>query len=528
MDGDSSNINNELINDEKIAEKRIDDQDQPFPDSELVIGLVGAVGTEIKRVVSEIIERLSAFNYQSREIRISQEIIPFLSKINATDSQNEYKRIDSYMTAGNEARRNSQDNSILAMGAVAKICEERPDKPDEKPYKPRLAYIINSLKHPEEVEKLRKIYTEGFYLIGIFSDRKTRLQYLTEDKKIKNEDAEILMKRDEDEHLLYGQRVRDTFHLSDFFIYIDDNSKKMKKSIWRILDILFGHPYKTPTFDEYAMFMAYSASIRSADLSRQVGAVLAQNKEIIATGANDCPQYGGGLYWPHYDVEENDIIDDEEGRDYKRKKDSNKIEKEKIISEIVSKFETKTQDQILITDLRDILKTSPLDDITEYGRVVHAEMEALLSCARNNISARGGTLYCTTFPCHNCAKHIIAAGIRRVVYIEPYQKSKAIEFHDDAIRLGFVKLANKNRTVQFEPFVGVGPRRFLDLFSMRLGAGYPLKRKDDKGHTILWDSKTSKLRIQMLPFSYIEKETLATSMFNTFFRSITNSEGKKP
>ena len=60
--------------------------------------------------------------------------------------------------------------------------------------------------------------------------------------------------------------------------------------------------------------------------------------------------------------------------------------------------------------------------------MVHAEMEALLSCARSGVSPVGGTLYSTTFPCHNCAKHIVAAGLRRVVYVEPYPKSRAVEF----------------------------------------------------------------------------------------------------
>ena len=60
-------------------------------------------------------------------------------------------------------------------------------------------------------------------------------------------------------------------------------------------------------------------------------------------------------------------------------------------------------------------------------------MEELLFCARNTVDTRRATLYTTTFPCHNCAKHIIAAGIARVVYVEPYPKSKAMEFHGDAL-----------------------------------------------------------------------------------------------
>ena len=87
------------------------------------------------------------------------------------------------------------------------------------------------------------------------------------------------------------------------------NSDKFKNSLWRILDLIFGSPYLTPTFDEYAMFMAFTSSLRSADLSRQVGAVIANNNEIIASGANDSPRAGGGLYWPIFDEKKHDIVD---------------------------------------------------------------------------------------------------------------------------------------------------------------------------------------------------------------------------
>ena len=138
-------------------------------------------------------------------------------------------------------------------------------------------------------------------------------------------------------------------------------------------------------------------------------------------------------------------------------------------------------------------------------------MEALLSCARNNVSTRGGQLFSTTFPCHNCAKHIVAAGIKRVVFIEPYQKSKASEFHSDSISVGF---SSSQNTVHFEPFVGIGPRRFFDLFSVRLGAGYELKRKNNDGLVIDWNlSNSSRLRVQMLPGSYLDLEQEAREQF---------------
>jgi deoxycytidylate deaminase len=148
------------------------------------------------------------------------------------------------------------------------------------------------------------------------------------------------MDRDADESEKFGQHTRDAFHLSDFFIHFDGNSDKFQNDIWRTLDLIFGKPYVTPTFDEFAMFMAFSASLRSADLSRQVGAVIASDNSIISTGANDIPKSGGGLYWPKYNDEKTEIVDTEDGRDYKRGVDSNVIEKRKIIEDILSKIPT--------------------------------------------------------------------------------------------------------------------------------------------------------------------------------------------
>ncbi|WP_237334059.1 dCMP deaminase family protein, partial [Vibrio anguillarum] len=231
-----------------------------------------------------------------------------------------------------------------------------------------------------------------------------------------NSEATLLIQRDADESDKHGQHTRDTYHLSDFFIDFGANRDKAQHDIWRTLDLMFGKPYVTPTFDEFAMFMAFSSSLRSADLSRQVGAVMTKNKNIIATGANDIPQFGGGLYWPEYDSSGVKIIDKDNGRDWKRGFDSNAREKKLIINNIIDSL----PDEKAKDTLRELLHSSKIKDITEYGRVVHAEMEAILACARSDISTKDAELYCTTFPCHNCAKHIVASGIKRVVYVEPY------------------------------------------------------------------------------------------------------------
>ena len=138
---------------------------------------------------------------------------------------------------------------------------------------------------------------------------------------------------------------------------------------------------------------------------------------------------------------------------------------------------------------------------------MHAEMDALISCGRAGVETTGTTLFSTTFPCHNCAKHIVAYGVKRVVYIEPYEKSQALDLHDDAIAVedcGDGARADREdegdrpaRKVVFEPFMGVGPRRYFDLFSMRLSNGYRMKRKQ-KPSRVRWKRQTGTASRQQL------------------------------
>lgn len=479
-------------------------------DGELVIGIVSAVGTEYKRVTEPLTDRLKGFGYTVEDIRVSSCLPNF-------SGDSEYDRIKHYMQAGNGLRENSKNNAILAAGVVKKISESR------KTSNPKRAYIVNSLKHPREVEFLRKVYGDGFYLIGIHADEKRRHQHLTEDKSMTQIEASELIQIDEDESFNHGQKTRDTYHLSDFFLNLGSNSDQVKHRLQRFLELMFSHPYKNPTFDEFAMFMAFNSSVRSGDLSRQVGAVISREKQIIATGANDVPKSGGGLYWAEVDELTGKIEDDLDGKDYTREVDSNKQAQVEIIHEIAqSLLEKGLVDSQKELDLHKVLKESKISDLTEFGRVVHAEMDALLSCSRSGIPTTGSTLYCTTFPCHNCAKHIIASGINRVVYVEPYPKSRALDFHSESIQLkSELEIASSDidGLVSFEPFIGVGPRRFLDLFSMSLGSGSKLRRKDKSGRTLDWDKLNAPIRTPLMPKSYLDIEKAATEMWDECYKN---------
>lgn len=482
-------------------------------DSELVIGLVGAVGSRLPEII-EVFKQLltNHFNYNVEVISVSKNVIAPLCQ-NKILTTSEYERINSSMDAGNYLRENSGDNSFLALSVVELINELRKSSSNGH-FRARTVYIVSSLKHPEEVLRLRQIYNNGFFLVSVYEDLISRSKYLKDIKNIDPVLVQTLIKRDENESADHGQHTSEVFHMADYFLRLNDSAQRLANDCRRFLDLIFGNPYITPTFDEYANFMAFSSALRSADLSRQVGAVVAKDKTILSTGANDVPKFGGGLYWPYYDEDQQKVVDYPNGRDFINGFDPNVFSKEEIVTDILEKM----PDQIR-AEAEQAIRKSKLKDITEYGRSVHAEMEALLACARGNISTKSTTLYTTTFPCHNCAKHIIAAGVERVVFVEPYPKSKALDFHSEAVSLGFSDYQTK---LIFEPFVGIGPRRFFDLFSIHLGSGYPITRKYKDGTIVEWSPSSAQLRLQMIPHSYLERENQAVSIVNRLKTKIQN------
>lgn len=461
-----------------------------YPDAEIVLGLVASVGTDLDAFYATLEGVLRQFKYTAHPVRLSE----FLKKLNleklgvTLELEPEYRRLLSHMRGGTEIRRATY-NDILALHAVWSISESRP----EEPLRPRTAYVLRTLKHPDEVHTLRRVYGPGFYLIGIYEPHEDRKRHLL-NRNMSESEAQHAMDTDEDERVTYGQRTRDTFELADVFVTVGD----AERQLGRIFNLIFGNPFLTPTPDEHAMFMAYAASVRSGSLSRQVGAaVVTPHGEILATGANDTPAPFGGLYWPG----------EHDHRDWCwLEVDSNDQEKDKLVIAIMKALGRQGADAELLTEGRKALSRTGLLGLTEYGRDVHAEMDALLTCARLGVSPRRCTVYCTTFPCHNCAKHLVAAGIRRLVYVEPYPKSKALDLHSDAIS---TDPDMREQRVVFEPFVGVGPRRYFDLFStMGISTGFRVERKKD-GRAVKWTKGSAAVRVPMRPISYLDREQLA-------------------
>jgi deoxycytidylate deaminase len=467
-------------------------------DPEIVLALVAPVGTDLEHFAKLLQRTLERFGYFANQLSLSKLAGNFGVSPPEGEGSSEFRRIDRLMRTGNTLRFQAERGDFLALVAAKSIRAQR----GRDRVRAKTAHVLRSLKHPDEVSTLRRIYGPGLYLLGITGSEEQRRGVLRK-KGCSASEIETLFERDEYEEnnefiaegKNYGQRVRDTFQLADAFVGLDDEDE-----IFRFLGLVFGHPFTTPERDEYAMFLAYSASLRSADLSRQVGAVvMSEFGDIVGIGANDVPRFGGGLYWPGED----------DHRDFVRGEDSNEVRRDQILEDALTRLAEPLpagQRAQWIAEGHRALSASLLKDITEYGRAVHAEMESLLSCARSGVSTRGATLYSTTFPCHNCAKHIVAAGVRRVVYIEPYAKSQTKELFGDSVHLGS-GTAPRGR-VQFEPFNGVGPRKFFDLFSMRLSSGTSLERKRN-GRALEWVPQRGVVRVPLVPNSYLELERLA-------------------
>jgi deoxycytidylate deaminase len=508
-------------------------------DLELVFALAGPVGADLQEVSRMLGDALKKCDYaEVEEIDVGGLIRQIAAKRCLTRADGspirlietpEEMRIASYMDAGNAIRRLAGTSAAVAAAAIAEVRGRRKRRGGAPA---RRAYIVRSLKRPEEGHLLRRVYGPGFFLIGVNVSRPERVDALA--KRIArshNEtlaspsfanyvaEAEALARRDEDEIADdYGQRLRDVFQLCDLFVS-PTSASALFHQIDRFVRLILGDLGETPCSDEQFMFHAFASSLSSGALGRQVGAVLvAPTREVLGVGWNDVPKGGGGLYraGEHYDQ-----------RDIHADRDSVNVHADQILEEML---DTAVDAGWLaakppLDEAREAFKRSRVMSLLEFGRTTHAEMEAVLAAARIGASPRDATLYTTTFPCHQCARLIVTAGVRKVVYIEPYPKSRALDLHRDAIvayddatqpECG-KRNCGDSHAVRFEPFVGIAPHRFVDLFSMTTSAGVPRDRKRKaSGERILWDAATALPKVEMLPLSYLDLEAKALYQLKKF------------
>jgi dCMP deaminase len=133
---------------------------------------------------------------------------------------------------------------------------------------------------------------------------------------------------------------------------------------------------KRISLDDYFMEIANTVSKRSTCIRRNIGAVIVKDKNIIATGFNGAPSN-----IPH------------------------------------------CIDTFCLRDKENI----PSGTQHEKCLAVHAEQNAIVQCAKHGHACDGATIYINCQPCILCAKLIINAGIKEVLYINDYPDKESLD-----------------------------------------------------------------------------------------------------
>ncbi|GJD42353.1 tRNA-specific adenosine deaminase [Methylobacterium cerastii] len=465
-----------------------------------VVGPVGAGAGRAAKIIKQFLEEAGASRHEVHVVKASSAIKAWGRAegraIAGDGARKTLEGIVDMQDHGDAMRLATRDNAAVARAVVGEIRAVRAKasgQPEgELDGRPR-AYIIDSLRHPAEAHLLRRLYQDAFTLVGVVCDpekRSRRLRtelYSLDDRQTQATKAAIsaFMDRDADAPEKHGQHVVDTFHEADFFVdnskdaEDDPNNTAMNEPLRRLVRLLTLSEVIRPNVAETAMHQAHSAQLKSACLSRQVGAALVDAQgNVVATGTNEVPKAGGGVYGEAFEPG-----DDERCAFRPDRYCSSNREQNAIIDALLVAYPmllAGRERSVVVAELR----RTRLGGLIEFSRAVHAEMDAILSAARTGVSPRGTRLFVSAFPCHYCARHIVSAGIDEVQYIEPYPKSRALDLHCDAIttvsedweppsrfrhespreRAAPREAAKPRPKVLFRPFVGVAPRMYARVF----------------------------------------------------------------
>jgi deoxycytidylate deaminase len=386
---------------------------------EAFFGLIAPIGVDLDAVTLALTRSLSNIGYETNEIRLTDIFrkYPHWYDVKYKTEEDKYKK---YIRAGDDLRKETERDDILALYSIARLRDTH-DRDPKMQVPQNVVHIFRQIKRSEEITVYKEIFGRNILFISCYSPRKDRIANLVK-KMLKSERGVIKTKLeskaldiisiDEDEREdNHGQRVVECYPHADFVLDCT-NHQTLTESADRLVQIYFGAPFVSPNKDEYASYIANAASYRSLDLSRQVGAaIFGKDCEIISVGCNEVPRAGGGTYWA-------DGVADH--RDYAVGYDSN----QKVRDDMTRDALVRLQDKGWLTDRfanlspdelvaeafepqatsEPPLRDSMMRDIIEFGRMVHAEMNALADAARFRRSTIDATLYCTTLPMSHVRK----------------------------------------------------------------------------------------------------------------------------
>ena len=352
---------------------------------------------------------------------------------------------------GNRMRRDSANPGELARLAV----EELRARPDAD------RIVIDGVRNVGEVESLRDSFGRNFFLFAVecpASDRFGRLKSVYgQDLTRFAEDNE----RDRDQEDAFGQQVELCVDAADALLTNDDSvtQRTLRDKVVEFVRLVTGEVPRYPHPHEILMNLAYSSSHGSKCLKRQVGAVLVKASPlvmggVVGQGFNENPTGTAPcVEEPRYGAKPKESVPGRCFRDMVRHESYVSLAERK--ARCPSCGEQLKAPAVEVPPWHCEACSSNLDRFFWPERAmslctaVHAETAALMAAGER---ARGSTLYSTTFPCFQCAEKIAHAGVKAVVYNEPYPDVRAAE------RLQISKID----VVRFE---GIRSGRFDEIFS---------------------------------------------------------------
>ena len=330
----------------------------------ITIGITGTLGAGKGTIVDYLVKEKGFVHFSVRDF-ITQEI----------ERRGMPVHRDSMTIVGNDLRKQHSPSYIT-------------DELYKQAHEPGKNCIIESVRTPLEVSELRK--HSNFYLFAIDADAKVRYERIVvRGSSTDNVSFETFIANEQREMTSDDpnkQNLKACIEQADYLFSNDGNFEDLHQKIEEVLDKIM---YKRPSWDEYFMELANTASKRATCDRGRSGCVIVKNRHVLVTGYVGSP---AGL--PHCD---------EVGHLF-----SKTIHNDGTIS-------------------------------NHCIRTVHAEQNAICQAARRGIALEGATLYCRMTPCRTCAMLIINCGIKRVVCERKYHKGAESEemFRQAGIELEF-------------------------------------------------------------------------------------------
>ena len=241
---------------------------------EVVIALVGYAGAGCSDVANKLEITLVKKGYTPHKIKLSQIIedlspkgsVPKTSGKAHLEGKERLDRAMCLQDLGDTIRKEISSDAI-----IRKAIEQFQIKRDgSEPGESKIAFILDSVKHLDEIELLKQLYGPSFRLLAVHCSKPIRFKRLhgevTSEAKFKGAEAldvERFMDRDEKDRNKnkFGQQVRDAFYLGDYFLDNDNDDDPRSKTnllheIDRFTDLLLGKRLFRPTREESGIYLS--------------------------------------------------------------------------------------------------------------------------------------------------------------------------------------------------------------------------------------------------------------------------------